>query len=251
MPTIVAVWPNNTTSVLVMEGGWKPIDLFYELDHVGDPVSAKVWVLKRHHGEAVHVTTDWARSTKPQPNMDVSGTHDAADSSECIGPKSRGVRVSLAGDSGSMKRFHWPPNILRQFVFASLKDRVKKPGVAEAILSAECGRMLAEIPAPPPPVHVAKDVNKMEPFSGVYVSWNEDGTAHYVGESINVPSRVQASRPEIGDRMIGVVQCDKNERLRIEALYIGLLNPAGNCQSLERAAARDSARAKRPYDTPR
>jgi hypothetical protein len=245
MATIVAVWPNNTTSVVVMEGSWKPIDLFYELDHVGDPVSAKVWVLKRHHGEAVHVTTDWTRGPKPEPNMDVSGTHDAADTSERVGPKSHGVRVSLAGDSGSMKRFNWPPNILRQFLFASWKDRVNQPGVSEAILSAECGRMLAEIPAPPPPLHAAKDVNKMEPFAGVYVSWNDDGTAHYVGESINVPSRVQASRPEIGDRMIGVVACDKNERLRIEALYIGLLNPAGNSQSLERAAARDSARARK------
>jgi len=245
MPTIVAVWPNNTTSVLVMESGWKPIDLFYELDHIGDPVSAKVWVLKRHHGQAIHITTDWIKYAKPQAVLDVSGTHDACELTECVGPKSRGVRVSIAGDSGSLKRFDWPPNILRQFVFASLKDRVKEPGVAEAILSAECGRMLSEIPSPPLPMHTAKDINKMEPFPGVYVSWNDDGTAHYVGESINVPSRVQSSRPEIGDRLIGVVKCDKNERLRIESLYIGLLNPAGNSQSLERAAARDSARAKK------
>ena len=243
MPTIVAVWPNNTTSVVVMESGWKPIDLFYELDHIGDPVSAKVWVLKRRNGEAIHVTTDWVRSHNP--DTDLSCTDGADDSSDCIGPKSRGVRVSLAGDSGSMKRFHWPTNILRQFVCCALRDQVKEPKVREAILSADCGRMLSEIPAPPPPLHCAKDVNKMEPFAGVYVSWNEDGTAHYVGESINVPARVQSSRPEIGDRMIGVVQCDKNERLRIEALYIGLLNPAGNSQSLERAAARDSARARK------
>ncbi len=245
MPTIVAVWPNNSTSVVVMEAGWKPIDLFYELDHIGDPLSAKVWVLKRCRGEAVHVTTDWVQTTKPQPNMDLSGTHDAADARDRVGPKSVGVRFSIAGDSGSAKRFRWPVNILRQFLFASWKDRVHhKPGVAEAILSAECGKMLAEIPPPPPPMHLAKDINKMDPFAGVYVSWNEDGTAHYVGESINVPSRVQASRPEIGERMIGVIQCDKNERLRIEALYIGLLNPAGNSQSLERAAARDSARSR-------
>ncbi len=243
MPTIVAVWPNNSTSVVVMERGWKPIDLFYELDHVGDPVSAKVWVLNRNRGEAVHVTTDWVRE-KQLPDMELSETHDAADVSDRVGPKSFGVRFSLAGDSGSVKRFCWPSNIMRQFVFASLRDQVKNPKVAEAILSAECGKMLAEIPPPPPPMHSAKDINKMDPFAGVYVSWNQDGTAHYVGESINVPSRVQASRPEIGERMIGVVRCDKNERLRIEALFIGLLNPAGNSQSLERAAARDSARSR-------
>ena len=85
----------------------------------------------------------------------------------------------------------------------------------------------------------------MSPFSGVYVAWNDDGTAHYVGESINVPSRVQASRPEIGERLIGVIECDKNERLRIESLFIGLLNPSGNSQSLERAAARDSRRERK------
>jgi hypothetical protein len=85
----------------------------------------------------------------------------------------------------------------------------------------------------------------MEPFSGVYVAWNDDGTAHYVGESMNVPSRVQSSRPEISDRLVGVLKCDENDRLRIEALFIGLLNPAGNAQSTARAAARNSARTKR------
>ena len=245
MPTVIAIWPNNTTSVVVMENGWKPIDLFYELDHIGDPLAADIWVLRRPSGQAVHATTDWIKRPAALANMDLSGTPCASLKSDELRPKTLGLRVSLAGDSGSVRRFTWPSGVLREFLFASWRDQVKRPQVREAILNAECGKMLASIPSPPPPLHSSKDVNKMEPFAGVYVAWNEDGTAHYVGESINVPSRVQSSRPEIGSRMIGVVQCDKNERLRIEALYIGLLNPAGNCQSVERAAVRDSARVRK------
>lgn len=244
MATVIAVWPNNTTSVVVMGSDWRPIDLFYELDHIGDPLQAIVWVVKRRRGEAVHATTDWKKKAA-RIDMDVSATHCASDDSSALSPLTKGLRVSLAGDEGTIKRFAWPPGILREFVFASWKAQVKRPEVREAILNAECGKMLSCLPSPPPPLHTAKDVNKMEPFSGVYVAWNEDGTAHYVGESINVPSRVQSSRPEIGDRLLGVVQCDKNERLRIESLFIGLLNPAGNSQSSERAAVRDSGRARK------
>lgn len=246
MSTVMAVWPNNTTSVVVMENGWKPIDLFYELDHIGDPLAAKIWVLKRRRGLAVHATTDWVKKRCTSiANMDVSGEPDAANAVGCLDKKSTGVRVSLAGDSGAIKRFRWPAGIVRQFLFASWRDAVGQAPLREAVLHAECGKLLKDIPPPPPPMHKAKEVNQMEPFSGVYVAWNDDGTAHYVGESINVPSRVQASRPEIADRLVGVVQCDKNERLRLEALFIGLLNPAGNSQSVERAAIRDSARSTR------
>lgn len=244
MATVLAVWPNNTISVVVMQAGWQPIDLFYELDHIGDPLSAKLWVIRRRRGEPVHATTDWIKRSGVTPNMDISGEAEPSASTEHLGPKSRGVRVSIAGDFGAAKRFRWPPGIVREFLFAAWRDAVKQPRVREAILTAECGKMLAEIPPPPVPEFSAKDINKMPPFAGVYVAWNSDGTAHYVGESINVPSRVQAARKEIGDRLLGVVQCDKNERLRIEALYIGLLNPAGNSQSVERAALRDSSRAK-------
>ena len=244
--TVIAVWPNNTTSVIVLESGWKPIDLFYELDHIGDPLAAKIWILKKPRGRAVHATTDWTRLKETTvSNMDLSGEPNPEHAVNGLGIKSKGLRISLAGDSGSVRRFRWPPGIVRQFLFASWRDCVKRNVVREAILNAECGKMISALPTPPPPTHTAKEVNKLEPFSGVYVAWNDDGTAHYVGESINVPSRVQASRPEIGDRLIGVVQCDKNERLRLEALFIGLLNPAGNSQSLERAALRDSTRTSK------
>lgn len=244
MSTVLAVWPNNTISVIVMERGWKPIDLFYELDHIGDPLSARVWLLKRTDGGAVHATTDWAKKklTPAQSVLDVSGDADEGNTDESLNALSCGVRVSCAGDSGKVKRLRWPAGITREFLFVSWRDRVDQPEVRDAILAAECGKMLANIPSPPPPLFTAKQVNQMEPFAGVYVSWNQDGTAHYVGESINVPSRVQASRPEIGERFVGVVRCDKNERLRLEALFIGLLNPSGNSQSSERAAMRDSAR---------
>jgi hypothetical protein len=244
MTHVIAVWPNNTTSFLVMGAGWTPIDLFYELDHIGDPTSAKVWICKKEKGEPFHATTDWAKKIC-HPVLALSGVVDAADSSDCVTPKTRGLRVSQCSFSGSIKRFRWPPNMLRQFLFASWRDKAKNSEVREALLSAECGKMLADLPSPPPPEHTAKEINAMEPFAGVYIAWNDDGTAHYVGESINVPARVQSSRPEIGDRPLGFIRCDKNERLRIESLFIGLLNPSGNCQSLERAAARDSRRTQK------
>lgn len=250
MATVIALWPNNTTSVLVMESNWRPIDLFYELDHIGDPLQAKIWVVKRRLGESVHATTDWRKCRLPNmPAIDVSATVDAANcDSQWLGPRTKGLKVSIAGDQGSVRRFKFPSGILRNFLFASWKDRVNQEPLRQAFVSDECGKMLAELPAIPAPMYSAKELNKMEPFAGVYVSWNEDGTAHYVGESVNVPSRVQASRPEIGTRMLGVVRCDRNQRKRIESLFIGLLNPAGNHQSSERAALRESLGRRRCVD---
>jgi hypothetical protein len=245
MSTVIAVWPDNTTSVVVFPGKWSAVDLFYELDHIGDPLSTRVYVIRRHGPCPTHATTDWAKTDPALKTQDISGKPDAGCAGSSLQPSTKRLRVRLAGDEGSVKKFDWPPNVVRQFLFASWRDRLRDDSVREAALSAECGKMLESLPSPPPPQYTAKEVNQMQPFSGVYVAWNDDATAHYVGESLNVPSRVQASRPEIGDRMLGVVQCDKNERLRIEALFIGLLNPAGNSQSLERAAARDSMRSKR------
>lgn len=240
--TVFALWPDNTMSVVVMESGWTPVDLFYELDHIGNPVSAKVWVLKKRPGGCVHATTDWVRARSTETAADLAFAADAATNPVHLGPHVRGLRVSRVSDDGAIRRFHWPPGIERKFLYASWRDAACQESLREVALNAECGKMLSELPSPPPPSHTAKEVNQMAPFSGVYIAWNCDGTAHYVGESINVPSRVQSSRTEIGDRMIGVLSCDRTERLRIEALFIGLLNPAGNHQSPGRVAVRDSRR---------
>jgi hypothetical protein len=245
MPTVVALWPDNTTSVVVLEPSWTPLDLFYELDHIGDPLAAKVWILKRQPEGSVHVTFDWNRRDEHRLPMDLSGSADVGQTDQKLHPKTKGLRIKKAGYEGKVKRFEWPAGIVRQFLFASWRDAARNPEAREAILAAECGKLLNTLPTPPPPLYTARDVNAMDPFSGVYIAWNSDGTAHYVGESINVPSRVQASRPEIGDRMVGVLHCDKNDRLRIEALFVGLLNPAGNGASNLRAAQRDSQRSKR------
>jgi len=94
------------------------------------------------------------------------------------------------------------------------------------------------MPVPPLPELTAKQVRSMPAFSGIYVAWNDDGSAHYVGESQDVPSRVSSSRPEIASRRIGVYKCEASERKRIECYFIGILNPAGNSQSTHRMSKR-------------
>ena len=74
----------------------------------------------------------------------------------------------------------------------------------------------------------------MDPFCGVYFSYNEDGSCHYVGESKNVTQRVTKSRDEIGGRRIGLVKCEPQDRKRIEAFYVAMLNPPGNAISTHR-----------------
>lgn len=82
----------------------------------------------------------------------------------------------------------------------------------------------------------------MESFCGVYFSFDADGSCHYVGESVDVTTRVSRSRSEIGDMVIGLIKCERHERKRIEAYFIGLLDPPGNSQSTASQIANERAK---------
>ena len=89
---------------------------------------------------------------------------------------------------------------------------------------------------PPVPAgeHTIEDIRGMLPFSGVYIGYVDDVPV-YVGESRDVTKRVTRSRLELADcDGIGIVACPPEHRRRLEAYFIGLLNPPRNSQSSER-----------------
>lgn len=97
---------------------------------------------------------------------------------------------------------------------------------------------IPSFPAPPSQTFTVDEVNRMPLFCGVYFAYDDDGSVYYVGESERVPKRVRKTRPEIGDRRIGVIRCEKHERKRIEAYFVAMLNPPGNGASTHRMLER-------------
>jgi hypothetical protein len=212
MPLVIAVWPNNTISIVKMDPGFTAVSLFNELDQIADPSDAKCYVV-RPDGYGLCVNFDWPYSSE-----------------ETVGPKSKGLRLEV--HQGKMRTFRWPKTVWRDWVrgiatAARHRDR-------EANASRMSSDEIAEFPAAPTETFTVCQVRKMESFSGVYFAFNSDGSCHYVGEAIDVTARVSKSRPEIGNRMIGVIRCDPHERKRIESYFIGVLDPPGNCQSTQR-----------------
>ncbi len=81
------------------------------------------------------------------------------------------------------------------------------------------------MPPVPAPQHRAIEVGAMFPFSGVYFAW--DGLlCFYVGESVNVPSRVRNHNKFGQDTWVSFIETDQHKRY--EHFYIWLLNPYEN-----------------------
>lgn len=222
MPLIIAVWPNNTISVLRIKNGFTMLDLYYEIDKEHDPLDATCY-RAREDDDGLYITFDW---------------HDALDRHEPkAGPKSSGL--ALTALDGRLTKLTWPPDIRKQW-FRELTKEIRTKEAEDLF------RHLQEdenprLPAPPPPFYTVDEVKRMENFCGVYLAYNSDGSCHYVGESKKVPERVSESgRDEIGDRRIGIVRCDMHQRKRIEAYYIGILDPPGNGESSHRLATKES-----------
>ena len=215
MPLIIAVWPNNTISVLRIWNGFTMLELYDELDREHDPLDATCY-RAREDDDGLHISFDW---------MDL-------DPGSKAGPES--VGLVLDSVAGRLKKLEWPSDIRKQW-FRNMERSIRKSEASDLF------RYLSDdenprLPAPPPPCHTVDEIKKMKPFCGVYLAYDPDGSCHYVGESIKVPERVSSARPEIGDRLIGLVHCDIHQRRRIEAYYIGLLDPPGNAQSSHRLA---------------
>jgi hypothetical protein len=209
---VVAVWPNNTISLVKMEAGFSAVSLFNELDQIANPTDATCYILKpSEDGLCVNFDYEYATDDK-------------------VGPDSKGLR--LESHQGRLKKYLWPKTVWRDWLRTLERNRRRTSleSTADLMTSDE----ISGFPSPPTKTFCVDDVRRMKAFSGVYFAFNDDGTCHYVGEAKSVPARVSRSRPEIADRMIGVIRCEPHERKRIESYFIGLLDPPGNSQSTAR-----------------
>jgi len=218
MPLVVAVWPNDSISVIQCPAGFTMVDLFWTLDEEADPTIAKLYLIKPEEGWS-HATFDFERC-EDQPEFS-SGV----------------IRVAMGGgkvdvNSGKRKRLHWPKNIVRD-AFRYM-GWAKFPETGGAEIKTMNADQISEMPAEPVSLHTVQEIRAMPRFCGVYFAFNEDGSCHYVGESENVPDRVKSARKEIGDRRIGIVRCEPHERRRIEAYFVAMLDPPGNGISTHR-----------------
>lgn len=214
MPLIVAVWPNNTISVVRMNSGYSMVDLFDALDEEANPEDAKCYELSGHRGR-LHTTFDWARSSK---------------TGEPATRKSVGIRLGCL--HGHKKKLEWPAGVGRMWLRRLGGERWRAGG--ESRVARMTADEIACMPAEPTKMFTVDEVRAMSSFCGVYFAYDDDGKCHYVGESEDVTCRVSRSRPEIGDRRIGVIACPPHERKRIEAYFVGVLNPPGNAASSHR-----------------
>ncbi len=228
MPLIVALWPNRTVTFVYMQSGFTATDLYHELDQECDPLCAKCYVVGKDECDSMYVTTESNSDslTKDDHKPDVE--------------KRKAEYLRLGCLQGRKRRYRWPRTVVRDYIRSVYSDTRMQDTIHRMVEDYQ--RDMEGMPIPPSPKFSAKDVRGMEPFSGVYVSWNDDGTPFYVGESKNVPERVNGSRPEIGERRIGVLRCDEHDRKRLECFFIGLLNPPGNSQSTHRMQKSTSER---------
>lgn len=223
MPVVIAVWPNNTISVLKMPAGFTASALFGELDAEANPTDATIYICKTDEDGFLHV-----------------GWNYVLDPGRPVEPSSKGLRIDCL--SGRVKKWKWPPTVVRDY-YRSLAKEDRRAN-AEASARTMTAEELKSFPAPPDPLFTVDEIRSMDRFCGVYFAFDTDGSCHYVGESLDVTTRVSKCRKEIGDRMIGVLRCEMHERKRIESYFIGLLDPPGNSQSTANQRAAQKAKLK-------
>jgi hypothetical protein len=88
-------------------------------------------------------------------------------------------------------------------------------------------------PPPPPPEFSSINCQDVPEGAGVYFI-HDAGRIIYVGESVCLLHRLQSHPHAKAGRDVSVIQCDKSQRRRLEAFYIGVLNPPLNRESSER-----------------
>jgi len=219
MPLVIAVWPNNTISILRAPSGFTMLHLFALIDPEASPLDATCYQVASDE-DGMHITFDWK-------HLD-DGTKVTPDSSDVV----------IGKLFGKIKKLPWPDDILKQWM-RELSHNSRRQGHMERsrFLFAD---EIPKFPSAPPPTHSVCDVRRMRPFCGVYFAFNEDGSCHYVGESEDVTKRVSKSRPEIASRMIGLIECMPHDRKRIEAYFVALLDPPGNAASSHRMKQKEA-----------
>lgn len=97
MPTVVAVWPDNTISILRMPSGFTMVDLFGEIDAEANPHDATCYQVSSDE-DGMHITFNWKVPDDGGP----------------VVPKSQDVRIGKI--CGRIKRLKWPSDILEQWL---------------------------------------------------------------------------------------------------------------------------------------
>ena len=87
---------------------------------------------------------------------------------------------------------------------------------------------------PPPAAWVGFDsLDALPHTAGVYFIW-EGTSVVYVGETIDLKARLRFHEHASSCRSISFIECDKRQRRRLEAFYIGVLDPHLNKESTRR-----------------
>lgn len=218
MPVVIAVWPNNTFSVVQVPSDFSMTNLFWQLDSEADPLDAKLFLLKPSSGWS-HATFDWEEGDRTDYEGD-----------DCHYMRIKIGSGRLDSNEGTLKRIKWPHNIVRLAYRAAFGRCASEKHCTSKMTADE----ISSLPAEPTETYTVDDVRSMDSFCGVYFAFNEDGSCHYVGESSDVTKRVTKSRSEIGNRRIGIIKCEPHERRRIEAYFVAMLDPPGNAISTHR-----------------
>jgi len=115
MPLVVALWPDNTISIVKMKTGYSMLNLFYELDQEADPVDAKCYEVRaRGDGSPLHVAFRW--------NEIEVDDNDAPESMTI--PFDNLVVDGEWGGSSRIRHRPWPEDIFDQYI-RSLRPRGK------------------------------------------------------------------------------------------------------------------------------
>jgi len=102
MSLVIAIWPNNTASVIRMRNGFSMLELFEEIDAEANPHDAECYLVKGD-SEGLYVTFDLERQ----------GEH--------AGVKGMKRRLKIGCLYGKHKRLFWPEDITEQH-YESLKQ---------------------------------------------------------------------------------------------------------------------------------
>lgn len=224
MPVVIAVWPNNTFSILQVPVGFSMTNLFWQLDTEANPLDATLFILKPSSGWS-HATFDWAEGDR---------TDYEGQDRDYMKIKMGSGR--LDSNEGSLRRLKWPHNIQR----LAYRSAFGRCDAEKLCLRHMTAAEICLMPAEPTDTYAVDDVRSMDSFCGVYFAFNEDGSCHYVGESLDVTKRITSSRSEIGNRRIGIIRCEPHERRRIEAYFVAMLDPPGNGASSHRMKEKEA-----------
>ena len=101
-------------------------------------------------------------------------------------------------------------------------------------------------PPPPSPEFSIEEAPQATDGSGVYFLYKDDVLV-YVGESLCVRTRLLNHPHRRHVNCCSVIECDKFQRKRLEAFYIGVMNPRWNRESSDCVETSDASAKKKKH----